>query len=183
MANFGDFAYSRAVFTAVDADSGSGRSQCNCNTMSVMTIRTKVPISQHWLIAGLVLLLACAAAIVWLPKWSAPFKQQPGAELGLVHRTPEGLALGRSQAFQAMAAGRFDQAYAFYRLVPEADWRAEDCFNLGLALEQRKRLVLALASFVAARRIDPGHTASIRSLDALQGAVGFGNRKRTIRVS
>jgi tetratricopeptide (TPR) repeat protein len=141
--------------------------------MSVMTIRSKVFISQHRLIAGLVVLLACAVAILWLAKWSVPFKQRPGVELGLVHRTPEGLALGRSQALQAVAAGRFDQAYAFYRLVPESDWRAEDCFKLGLALEQRKRLALALASFVAARRIDPGYTASIRSLDALQAKLAL----------
>ena len=68
-----------------------------------------------------------------------------------------------------MQDGRFDHAYEFFRSIPEAQWRADDCLKLGAALLERDRLVLGWAALEAARRIDPKHAPSIRALDALQG--------------
>jgi tetratricopeptide (TPR) repeat protein len=134
-----------------------------------MKMRSKplIILRNRWF-AGLVLLLVCAGTIVRVGKQNIRLKREPGTGLDAVHRTPGELILSRSQALEAVAGGRFDQAYAFYRSLSDADWLAGDCFTLGVALEERKRVVLAAAAFEAARRIDPRHNASARSLDSLR---------------
>ncbi len=68
-----------------------------------------------------------------------------------------------------MRDGRFGDAFEFYRSIPDAQWRVDDCFELSKVLLARDRLALGWAALEAARRIDPKDQASIRALDSLRG--------------
>ncbi len=88
---------------------------------------------------------------------------------------------GRSPALAALHQGRFDQAFEFYRRLPESDWQADDCFELGSALLEHDRPGLGRAAFEAARRIDSKHQASFNAIDAFhhkQAAAGVRERNR-----
>jgi predicted CXXCH cytochrome family protein len=71
-------------------------------------------------------------------------------------------------AFAALRAGRFDQAFRFYRSLPASDWRADDCLALGSAMLERDRVGLGRAALEAARRIDAKNRASFDALDAFE---------------
>ena len=75
----------------------------------------------------------------------------------------------KSRAKQAVAEGRFAEAFTLYRHVDGLSWSADDCFTLGSALMRRDRVVLAWASLEAARRIDPKHSATLGALETIQG--------------
>ncbi len=121
------------------------------------------------LIVGLVVLFAWAAVMAWLSgAWSA-HGSRTGKGAG--SQATEWLAGRRSLALEAIEAGRFDRAFAFYRLIPDARWRADDCYKLGSALLERKRLALAWAALEAARRIDPKHALAAPALDSLEARI------------
>ena len=115
----------------------------------------------------LVVLLAWAAAIAWVNRAWFGHGSRAGQLAGI--RVTERLAERRTLALEAIESGRFERAFAFYRLVPDAEWRADDCYKLSAALVEREHLVLGWAALEAALRIDPKHAlaASARnSLDA-----------------
>jgi hypothetical protein len=154
--------------------------------MSVMMTRSKVLSVRGLAIAGVILLGLSGAAGVWLR--SNGFRSKEGNERPsqvAATRTTEGLRAGRSQAIAAMTDGRFDRVYAFYRSIPDDQWTADDCFTLGSALVERKRLVLGWAALEAARRIDGKHAPSIRALDALQGKLSLatGSERSTLHAA
>jgi hypothetical protein len=142
--------------------------------MAAMMMRSRVLIFVGLAIAGVIVLAFSVATVGWLR--SSGFRSGEGPHRtfdAAASRATEGLRGSRSQAFAAMADGRFDHVYAFYRSVPDTQWSADDCFTLGSALVERKRLVLGWAALEAARRIDGNHLPSIRALDALQGKLSL----------
>ena len=65
--------------------------------------------------------------------------------------------------------GRYDEAFAAHARPGADPLDADDLFALGTALLRRDRLVLGWTALEAARRIDPGHAATDRKLDELEG--------------
>jgi len=72
--------------------------------------------------------------------------------------------VGAGGALAALRAGRFDEAFGFYRGLPASGWRAEDCLALGSGLLERDRVGLGRAALEAARRIDVRDRASFDAL-------------------
>ncbi len=133
------------------------------------------------LIVCLVVLLAWAAALAWVSRAWFGHGSRTGQRAG--SRPTDRLAGRRSLALEAIETGRFDRAFAFYRLIPEAQWHADDCYKLGSALLERKRLVLAWAALEAARRIDPKHALAAPALDSLEAQDHIGHRQRAFRTA
>ena len=137
---------------------------------------------RSWVIGGVILLFVMAAGFVWIRRGGVGFKS--GAERGfddVASRSKDGSSQSRRLAIAAMRDGRFDRAYEYYRSIPDARWKADDCFELGKALLARDRLVLGWAALEAARRIDPQDESSMRGLDSLRGKLTMatgGDRSR-----
>ena len=134
-----------------------------------------------WVWGGAVLLIATGVASIF---WYEGRRHRPGGR----GRAPLTWALGgvetndlaalRSRAKQAVAEGRFAEAFALYRHVDGLSLSADDCFTLGSALMRRDRVVLAWASLEAARRIDPKHSATLRALETIQGELANSTGKQ-----
>jgi hypothetical protein len=69
---------------------------------------------------------------------------------------------------EAVAAGRFNEAFEFYRNLDDRHWHADDCLALGSALLKRDRLVLGWAALEAARRCEPKAGEAFRAADEMQ---------------
>ncbi len=155
-------------------DGGPGSVEYFCITMAVMMTRSRVQKLRSLAIAAVILLAALACTIFWLGNSRFWSKNGSGrTSNNAAAQVTGGRDGSRTEASTAIANGRFDQAYAFYRLRQETEWSADDCFKLGSALVERKRLVLGWAALEAARRIDPKHAPSVRALDVLQGKLSL----------
>ena len=102
-------------------------------------------------------------------------KGRSGAEEGQDSRStdagrPDLAGSPRARALAALREGRLDEALAPYAANPDGtDLGAEELCALGTALLGQDRLVLGWTALEAARRIDPGHAATNRALDELEG--------------
>jgi hypothetical protein len=143
-------------------------------------------LSRNWLIAGAAVLVTASIALVWL-FGRAPARKDPRARAstGAPSRSSGKVVAGRGLAHAALRAGRFDQAFEFYRGLPEKDWQADDCFALCSALFAQDRIGLGRAALEAARRIDPKHQATVATLDAFRHrqAVSKGGERTRLQES
>jgi predicted CXXCH cytochrome family protein len=121
-----------------------------------------------WLNTGAVFLLLTGGVLVlWLAD-RLPFQpKRPGDRSSALRE--DGPGLQRTEARDALRAGRFDAAFAHHQGLPDDKWEAEDCYLLATALLERGHTVLGQAALEAARRIDPRHLAATRALDEFRG--------------
>ena len=113
---------------------------------------------------------------------SGPREDLDGASNDAASRATEGLAEAGAQASQRSQTAVSTALTRSIVRFPEAEWSADDCFKLGSALVERKRLVLGWAALEAAQRIDAKHAPSVRALDALQGKLSLatGSERSTL---
>ncbi len=83
---------------------------------------------------------------------------------------------------ESVAAGRFDDAFEFYRNLHERDWRADDCLALGSALLKRDRLVLGWAAFEAARRCNPKSGEAVHAAGEMQAKMAKANGRERFKL-
>jgi hypothetical protein len=96
--------------------------------------------------------------------------------------TPGDLGTGRTGAPAAPGGDRFDKVLASHARPGDGDLGADDLYALGAGLLARDGLVLGWTALEAARRIDPGHAATARALDELDGKLILAvHRNPTIR--
>jgi len=118
---------------------------------------------RRWIVVGTAVVFMAVGAAVWFRTkpphhQNVPASASPGAPCAPMSR------VGAGGAFAALRAGRFDEAFGFYRGLPASDWRADDCLALGSALLERDRVGLGRAALEAARRIDVADRASFDAL-------------------
>jgi hypothetical protein len=88
-----------------------------------------------------VLITAIAGVMIWRDgRWRGSGEAKnggPSLSITAVARADETEA-SRKTAREWVAAGRFDDAFAFYRNLEETQWHAGDCLTLGSALLKRE---------------------------------------------
>ena len=102
---------------------------------------------RRWLAGGAILVVIAAGVLIWMGRGGRGLRR--GARGGSGSTQQHGRGASRAQALEAVRVGRFDQAYEFYRLLPETEWAADDCFTIGTAFMERDRVVLGWAALEA----------------------------------
>jgi predicted CXXCH cytochrome family protein len=117
-----------------------------------------------------VLITTIAGVMIWRDgRWRGSGEAKnggPSESITAVARAAE-IEASRKTAREWVAAGHFDDAFAFYRNLEETQWHADDCLALGSALLKRDRLVLGWAAIEAARRCDPKPGEAVRAADEM----------------